>query len=296
MIKPQVGSRPEDIRQGAKHVLFVEGNDDNAIDPVVLKELFRGKLDVKPLGSSFHIKSAAQAMFRHHPSYYFIIDRDHHTDEEVKIMWDNFSKPKNCNLLIWKKRELENYFLDPEYLSMSHFLSVSKDELNDKIKTIFSEYLYLDVTNHVIISVREEFKQNWIMLFDNRDDFPSKDKAITKLISANEFSAFTDKVSNSVQEKSLIERFEKHLSEITGGNDSLDYGNGKWLELLPGKKKLNQIINDCFRVQYDDGKVPQGKEKLNVIIRYLLKMELNQQPSDFQELRELFVKRGIISS
>ena len=39
MLTVSRGSRPEAVLQGAEHVLFVEGNDANALDPTVLEEL-----------------------------------------------------------------------------------------------------------------------------------------------------------------------------------------------------------------------------------------------------------------
>lgn len=107
--------RPEQVRQSARHTLFVEGARDDAFDPTVLKRLF-GMITVKALGPSHHIRAAAEAMYAHHPEHYFIIDRDFHDDTDVERTWSRFPDPEFSNLLMWRRRELENYFIEPAYL------------------------------------------------------------------------------------------------------------------------------------------------------------------------------------
>ena len=57
-------------------------------------------------------------MYPHHPTYYFLIDRDHHDIDFINRSWYNFPDPNTHNLLIWRKREIENYFLEPNWLNM----------------------------------------------------------------------------------------------------------------------------------------------------------------------------------
>ena len=78
MLSVRTGIRPEEVRHQAQHVLFVEGNDANALDPTVLKELFDSRIRIEPLGASLSVKSVAEALYPHHPTYYFLIDRDYH--------------------------------------------------------------------------------------------------------------------------------------------------------------------------------------------------------------------------
>ncbi len=51
MLSVRTGIRPEEVQLGGQHVLFVEGNDANALDPTVLKELL--PIRIEPLGTSF---------------------------------------------------------------------------------------------------------------------------------------------------------------------------------------------------------------------------------------------------
>lgn len=67
-----VGGDPARISQGAQHRIFVEGSSDEAIDPVVISELLRvndlTEIAVRAMGHCDNVRSAAQALVRHHPS------------------------------------------------------------------------------------------------------------------------------------------------------------------------------------------------------------------------------------
>ena len=119
-IEVRRGIRSEEVRHHGQHVLFVEG-DKGSVDPEVLNKLFSNKISIEPLGPSSSVKSVAKALQTYHPTYYFLIDRDHYDDSFVEKCWDDFPDPKTNNLLIWRRREIENYFLDPDYLSRSDF-------------------------------------------------------------------------------------------------------------------------------------------------------------------------------
>jgi hypothetical protein len=69
----RTGVLPEEIRIDSKHVLFVEGEE---FDQSILETFFNEptKIKVKSLGPSHDIKSVAQALYKHHPYYYFLID------------------------------------------------------------------------------------------------------------------------------------------------------------------------------------------------------------------------------
>ena len=102
MISVKKSIRSEEIRFRGEHILFVEGKDKNAVDPKVLSQLFDNKIRVEPLGASFSVKSVSEALYLHHPSYYFLIDRDHQDDDFVQKCWKNFPAPETHNLLIWR--------------------------------------------------------------------------------------------------------------------------------------------------------------------------------------------------
>ena len=160
MMRVRQGPRPEEIRQGAKHVLFVEGHDDNSFDVTVLREFFDHRIRVEPLGPSYSVKSVAQALYHFHPFYYFLIDRDdHHEDDHIERCWDEFPDPNTHNLLIWRFREIENYFLLPDYLMNSDHLNRNRVDLESEIIRLCQSRIHLDAANSVIVSIREELKR-----------------------------------------------------------------------------------------------------------------------------------------
>lgn len=89
----------EAIRQSAQHVLFVEGQP-GSIDQEAMQTFLGDLVDIQPLGPAFHVGNAAQALHLFHPTYYFLIDRDHHSDADVQRSWDRFPDPATHNLLI----------------------------------------------------------------------------------------------------------------------------------------------------------------------------------------------------
>lgn len=180
MIAVKKGIRAEEVRLGSQHVLFVEGRDTDAVDPKVLNEFFEDRIRIETLGPSFSVRSVAEALFIHHPTYYFLIDRDHHDGDFIERCWKNFPDPGTHNLLVWRRREIENYFLEPAYLFQSQYCQVSQDELKRKVLQFANERLFLDVANLVITSIREELKKTWIKHFSNPVEFPSPPKSLEK--------------------------------------------------------------------------------------------------------------------
>ncbi|MBF0497390.1 MAG: DUF4435 domain-containing protein [Deltaproteobacteria bacterium] len=292
MITRTTNVGPEAAFQSAGYVLFVEGRDQDAIDPTVLRELFQGKIEVEPFGPSSNIKSAAEAFYKHHQTYCFLIDRDHYDDDTVDQYWNAFPDSTKSNLLIWRRREMENYFLIPEYLVRSAFLSVSEDELRNRILKCCNERLYLDCANQVIIQIREEHKNKWIKKYKRLNDFKTKDAAISNLLKNPELSGREKYVAETVHPSELEKRFEQFLTEMTGGQEPLEYDQGKWLKLLPGKEVFHVVVGDgCFKVPFTDSNgqrsYMEGHEKLKEVAKELVMKPLEVQPDDFQKLYQM---------
>lgn len=293
MINVRHDVRSEEVRNDAGHVLFIEGASQDAIDPKVLNSLFSSQLRIEPLGPSFSVKSVAEALHPHHPTYYFLIDRDHHDDDFVERYWENFPDPETHNLLMWKRREIENYFLEPEYLVSSMYCKVNEAELGRKVLQFANDRLFLDVVNYVVITIREELKKNWIEKFSNPGDFTTKESALSKLLEANEFEERRKNVKQMTSTKEVKSRFEGFLDRMTGGKqEKLDFGQGDWLRMIQGKKVLSQVINsNCFEVIANDGSYLTGKEKLNTVVKDLLGQNQIPQPQDFMTLRDLITSK-----
>jgi hypothetical protein len=290
MFGVKTGIRPDEVLFNSQHVLFVEGKDENSIDPAVLNELFDRSLHIETLGPSFSVKSVAEALHSYHPTYYFLIDRDHYDNNFIDRCWNNFPNPSTHNLLIWRCREIENYFLEPSYLFESKFRSsrCSLDKLKRKILQFANNRMFIDAANYAVTSIREELKGNWIDIFKNPDDFKTKESALQKLLDASEFDQHRTNVEQKVSNQWVERCFHEFLSKMTGGSDQLSFDAGQWMEMVHGKQVLAQVINsDCFKVKANDGTVLQGREKINEIVIDLLKKDISIQPADFVTLKNL---------
>ena len=292
MLQIRTGVRPEEVRAGGEHVLFVEGSEDGSLDQAVLRVLLSRLLRIETMGPSYSVRSAAQALSRHHPRYYFLIDRDHYDDGFVERCWRNFPDPDTDNLIVWRRREIENYFLDPLFLVESAYCHANERELMTTLIQAAQERLFLDVANYVISSVREEQKSTWIEHFSNPADFASKSEAVGRLTSASAFGERSRRVSSMVSKGELTDRFENGLAMMTGGEKQLAYGSGRWVEMIRGKKVFSRLLNSGgFEVEDASGQQLTGNEKAREIVKELAARDVESRPADFVDLRRLIEDR-----
>jgi len=283
------GVEAEEVRQAARYILFVEGSSENAIDPEALRTLLDNTpIQIKAMGPSSHIRSVAEALHKHYPYYFFLVDRDFHDDNAVERCWQQFPSEDTCNLLIWRRKELENYFLIPEYLARSKGLHCSIEKLKEHIWNLARERIFLDAANMVIVDCREKMKKKWVEEFSNARamDFRTKEDALDQLLKKEEFAHKVSDVSEKLHQNTLAQCFEEIVRKLFGGESELTYGKGSWLEMVSGKSLLPTVINRCFRVRAR-GKSLQGQERLMAVIKELLRLPLAEQPDDFKDLHRL---------
>lgn len=279
-----------DINFAGKHVLFVEGEPDS-IDVTVLDSILN--VTVRPLGQCAYVRSVAQAMYLAYPNYYFLVDRDNMSDEEVEGYWKNFPKADTPNLLAWRKKELESYFLDPDYISQSQYFVKTKkaDDIRKAVTRAAKPIVYMAAANRVIISVREQLKNKWIEKFSNKLDFATEEMALKNLLAIKEFETQRNKVSRLTDRGWLEQRFKAELKLLIGEELKLTWGQGRWLDLLPAKEMLNTVLGgSLFNVKDRYNKLVTGKSKISEILKDLLKAD-KKLPPDFLELQELMKKQ-----
>lgn len=285
--------RADKVSFGAGNILFVEGRD-SSLDVSVLGRIL--PLSVKPLGTSFTLRSAAEAFASVCPTYFFIIDRDHVSDEDVERYWRDFPRSDTPNLLIWRKKELESYFLDPKYLMQSEWFDGRRREreLRDIILKTARRILYISAANLVIERVRDVLKRKWIEQFTNVKDFRDAKAARKLLLSRNEFRNQKVKFEEEVRPDSLTREFDRILEDMTGGREPLEWNHGRWLDLLPAKEMLNAVMqSSCFKVKAKaNGRCLSGEDKKQAVIESLLKDGIHL-PEDFVKLREILNTRAL---
>ncbi len=275
-----------EVNFAAKHTLFVEGDHDS-VDRNVLEALLEREIAVEGMGPSLHIRSVAKALHPFHPDYYFLIDRDHSSDEEVEATWLSFPNPDNHNLLIWRRRMIENYFIDPDFLAQSPRLKPkAMKQLSSKILGLCQKRLYLDLVKMVIIDIRETLKTSWITLPTNPELFPDAESARMFLLSHEALKMRATDTAQATSAAKIRELFDMKYHLLSNGKERLVYGEGDWIKHVDGKPVLNAIVHWGMHAGESD------RDHLTSTVTELVKISKNL-PQDFIELKKLI--RRIIS-
>lgn len=285
-------STPNQINRGSRHTLFVEGKFDvDVLSTFFDTHRLAARLDIRSLGSCSNVRAAAEALHAHHPEYYFLIDRDHCPDDLVERSWRNFPDPATSNLLIWRRREFENYFLTPEYLVGSPHLAVSESTLRATIREACQRRLYLDAVNLVLTGLRDGFQRAWIKLFQKPDEFPSRDAALARLRALEILSLRRDEFTRAIATDALETELDRVLTELTGSRPQLDDDHGLWRQRLCGKEVLRVVIEKCFRVRTRARVLLDGYAREREVARALVQRPLAEQPDDLRALHGLLSTR-----
>ncbi len=290
------GAAPEDVLQGSGHTLFVEGKNNQAFDPVVMEELLKNnglQMTVKAIGHCDNVRSTAQALISYQPSYYFLIDRDDNDDLTVEKSWNSFQDLSQHNLLIWKKRELENYFIEPTYLSNSSFLkeNISVDDLRDRILAGCNQRIFIDAANFTILDLNKKITKKLRCNFSDFSKFKCKEDGEQVLEQMTEMELKKNEIDEILTVDFVKQIYFETIQKLSGGTLPLQYGCGNWLEQLSGKEIMNSIMNQCFQVKDRNDKYLQGADKTKQVVRELLHLPLHQQPADFKNLVTLLHRR-----
>lgn len=285
-MKAQVAIDAGEVNFSGGHVLFVEGGEDS-LDVSVLSSVLN--ITVKPLGPSAYVRSVAQALHPAFPNYYFLVDRDRLDDDEVETLWKKFPMTDTPNLLAWRKKEVESYFLDPEYVVQSKYFAKGKSEADVQrfLVRCARPYVFMEAANRVIISIREQLKKKWVEKFSDKTEFPDAKSALKKLLSVPEFASQLNKVRALIDAENLTLKFQSELRRLLGEGDALTWGQGRWLDLMPAKAMMRSLLaSPLFKVVGRDKKPLSGIDKIGVIVKELLTPD-KRLPLDFLELERL---------
>jgi len=154
------------------------------------------------------------------------------------------------------------------------------------------ERVFLDVANLVISSIRADQKTNWVQNFTNPADFVSREAAVEQLISQEAFVRRREQASEMLSQGELTERFDKRLALMTGGQETLTYGTGRWIEMISGKKVLPQLLNSGgFKVKDANGQRLTSEEMEKEIVKELAVKNVDSRPRDLGTLQQLIQNR-----
>lgn len=291
MTTANYGAGVGDLRFGA-HVLWVEGQSAGtsreSLDVAVLSELLGDtKIAVDGLGTSANVRAAADALYRFHPEYYFLIDRDHYEDDLVDRAWERFPDSNTSNILIWRRRQIENYFLDADYFARSRFVTCGVEDIQRRLLDEAKRRVYFDAANLVIIDVREEVKRRGIQCFTDPNSLATAQAAEAALLALPQWSEKMTLTQTLLSGASLRDRFHDMLQRLTGGSPVLTLGTGRWLDLMEGKPLFRHLVNHCCSVVDLRGTRVTGREAEQAVAKHLARLPEDQLPADFRRLRAL---------
>lgn len=295
----QTGVSPTEVLRAAGHVVFVEGSDDDAFDPVVIRELLKAsklRMDVRAIGTCDNVVEAAKAMVWEHPTYYFVADRDGRESAFVERSWINFPNTDTYNLVFWRRRELENYFIEPDYLCRSEYRSVTPDEVRQRILTEARRRYFLEAANLVLLRIRSAIVTPPAAWFTQVETFGNRADALRQLQNSSELQQRGNEIASLLTNQERERMLDETLQLLSGGSQQFDYGMGEWLNLMSGKQIFRSIAGQVFQVRDASGTILQGREQNNEVAKGLLKEPLVNQPADFQQLVALLQSKAAVQS
>lgn len=292
MVAVRTGVASQEVLQGARHVLFVEGTKDG-LDVTVLHELLMPKLRVEPLGPSFSVRSVATALHQFHPEYWFVIDRDDWDDGVVNASWANFPDPTKDNLLIWRRKELESYFLEPAWACNSRYSkqSTTPVALQSWLTAEAGKVLLLEAANRVLIAKRNRIKGCTGDLLGTKDiEGCTRDQVVEKLVASPLLATLASTTTSELVELQIRTAFDDEVTKLSGGVDPLAWDTGRWRDLISAKPLFRSMVNRWFEVpdQAQGGKARlTGRDAERAVAVDLLKNHQDTIPADFAELKQI---------
>lgn len=280
------------------YTLFVEGSKDS-IDVEIMRRILNGiGIYVLPLGSSSNLRSLAEKLSDSNRNICFLIDRDHRSIDYVTDLRSKFSNG-TTNLIIWKKREFENHFIDAEFLSKSQYAK-DKKGIEDFILEEAQKRIFLDAVDFAFFALGQEFLNNRgylsakKVLSDkfNTETITTADMAISQMRSAD-FSAFATSIENLIKVENLISEFKSQLVRISCNHDNLSYKDKSWMENMRGKKILNSVINSKnFSFKGQRSKFLKSEKKEIEVVWEIMSRNENDIPADIMEVAEMIENRA----
>ena len=262
--------------------IFVEGLFDFKVLEILLSNIDKN-IEIKHLGSVNFVITAAKAFKDVHPEYIYIIDRDYRDDKEVNQSWSDFKTGKS-SYIIWRKRELENYFIDPKYLINCKYLKREYQNIDKLSKLILKKANEIIFHSAAEIMLQRQYNLAKNVYSDKLKfkDFETKESALKSLEKMQKIVlTLLKNKSDYLKKDFLINKYKSTLNNFYGDKCELDFGNGSWIELIDGKKILSAFMENCME-NYKRGKEPEFN-----IIRSVIRKNEKNKPNDFTELKKL---------
>lgn len=221
--------------EGDRRLLVVEGEDAfSSLEPHVLEPLVGAFLvEVLPVGGHVNVAAAADVFRRVwartsamiEPDCYRIVDRDHRDDDEVEDTWQNGPFAEGRKRLIWRRHEIENYFIEPEFIVQSeHFADTASVEgVRKALLRAARQRAFLDAANLVVKRMRAESTHFAVREFQmNEGDFATPEGAETALLEGRDHDALRRAHSKPYTKRWLRQQLRGYLTALFGDDDWTD--------------------------------------------------------------------------
>lgn len=215
-----------DTTAGDRKIIFCEGGNES-VDVVFYKTILginANQFEFKPIGSSNTLLSFAETKLI--DNGFCLIDRDFRTDTEVLKLENNY------NIIFLKVHEIENFFLNTDYLQKLDYLRNGVDiqqQINHviQIKRIrfLADFLQFKINNHLDKFPRISKLKN--------SELPDEEEIINTLFSK------LDTNYDEVQVK-IREIKETYIEGWKNDFEKLD------INLLPAKEIFKELKNKIF--------------------------------------------------
>ena len=143
---------------------------------------------------------------------------------------------------------------------------------------------YLEAANLVLLRIRSSLLEPAKAWFTQENLFVNRDDALNQLLNSPELHQRAVEIGSILANQERERMLDEVLHLLSGGKPTLEFGSGAWLDLLSGKEIFRSISGNVFRVSDASGKLLQGREQNDEVVKELLRLALNQQPADFQQL------------
>jgi hypothetical protein len=215
-----------DTTAGDRKIIFCVGGNES-VDVVFYKTILginANKFEFKPIGSSNTLLSFAETKLI--DNGFCLIDRDFRTDQEVSKLENNY------NIIFLKVHEIENFFLNTDYLQKLDYLRNGVDiqqQINHviQIKRIrfLADFLQFKINNHLDKFPRISKLKN--------SELSDEEQIINTLFS--KLDTNYDEVQVKIREikEKYIEGWKNDFEELT-------------INFLPAKEIFKELKNKIF--------------------------------------------------
>jgi hypothetical protein len=243
---------------GPERVLLVEAESHDAFEVRGLQELL-GPFDVRvQAAGGYEAVYAGAAALRKSTlwgrglSCWTVIDRDHRANAEVEPLWEGGPFAGCRQKLIWRRHEFENYFLEPEFISLSgHFRKGDRtvEQLWRHLLKAARGRVLVDAANLVLKQVREIAREWHVPEFTAEEgDFTTLATAEDLLLNGRPYAAMVGRKRKALTARWLRDSFRAWVELLVGqpGTVTLRRGQGQWLVRMAGKELAKMVITAQF--------------------------------------------------